>query len=88
MSQPFQFSMRRMFVGVTLLCAAAGLFMLGQRSRAENYEDAIEFILSPIVAGAGIGSFFQRPMRGAIIGAVFLGLPILCLVVLTWGVCP
>jgi hypothetical protein len=73
MSKPFQFSMRRMFAAVTLLCVAALLFTLAQRARTENYEDAVELIASPVFAGAGIGLLFRRPMIG--------DLPALC----SWG---
>ena len=88
MSKPLQFSMRRMIIAVTFFCMASLLFSLGSRSRAENYQDATALVIAPALAGVGIGTFFRKPLLGAIVVGVLLSLPMLFLVYITWGVCP
>ncbi len=63
MSKPFQFSMRRMFVAMTWLCAATWSFSAILRHL--NLRDAFPFLplyfIGFYLAGAGIGTMANKP---------------------------
>jgi hypothetical protein len=78
MNKPFQFSMRRMFLAVTLLCIGASLVAI-LRSR---YTNDLQQFAAPIglaaVVGAALGMPFNRAFGGALlfsgIASVLFGL--------------
>ncbi len=68
-----QFSLRRLFVSVTII--AVGFALISAKTRLSPLKFAspsIELILllmlGASLVGAGIGNLFRRPMLGAIVG--------------------
>jgi hypothetical protein len=75
MSKPFQFSMQRLFVAVTLACVGAFLFSIAIRRGTDETLALAIVCASGAVVGAGAGQLFHRPIIGAIAGAV-IGVPL------------
>ncbi len=71
MSEPFQFSIRRMFGVIALICVAVRLFGLFLVSRYDpSVYTAIQFLGCFAAGGAAIGCAEGRSYRGAIVGVL------------------
>jgi hypothetical protein len=75
MRKPFQFSMRRMFVAVSLACIGAFLFSIALRRGTDERLALAIVCTSGAVVGGGVGQLVYRPTLGAIVGAV-VGMPL------------
>jgi hypothetical protein len=74
-SKPFQFSMQRLFVAVTLACIGAFLFAIALRRGTDERLALAIVCVSGAIVGAGAGQLFHRPTIGAVIGAA-AGVPL------------
>jgi hypothetical protein len=73
MNKPFQFSMRRMFVAITLFAASAALLRLLYYSDL-SYDPQLAILLYFLTCasfGAAVGSIFGRTLIGTVAGVVF-----------------
>jgi hypothetical protein len=71
MGQPFQFSMRRMFVSVAIICLAAwlfGLVLLQDKYPWVRETNTYFIVAAGMLFGAAIGNLWRRPIKGAFIG--------------------
>jgi hypothetical protein len=75
MSKPFQFSMQRLFVSVSLACIGAFLFAIALRRGTDERLALAIVCVSGVVVGGGFGQLFRRPVVGTIVGAV-IGVPL------------
>jgi hypothetical protein len=71
MSEPIQFSMRRMFYAVTWLCIALGSFAAFIRLRDAGAPECglTMIVVAFAAAGAGVGVVIGRPLRWALCAA-------------------
>jgi hypothetical protein len=78
MSKPFQFSMRRMFVGLTLFCTAMAAFVWAWNSQfSDNAQALAAFSAVGATFGGAFGTVVRRPIPFIVVGAVLLPLGVL-----------
>jgi hypothetical protein len=71
MTKPFQFSMRRLFLAVTILSVTAWLSVSFWRHRLEiGVRPGLIYYSIGATAGAGFGMLTGRPLRFAILGVI------------------
>ena len=71
-----QFSLKRLFVSVTLIAGGCGVFIFGDRiNKSSDVPGGINlliFVMTCACIGAGVGNFYKRPVVGAIAGPIVL----------------
>jgi hypothetical protein len=67
MNKPFQFSMRQMFLAVTLLCMGASLLAILRNRNANDLQQFAAPIGLAAVIGAVLGMPFKRAFGGALL---------------------
>jgi hypothetical protein len=63
-----QFSLKRMFASVTLICVGIGLWFAADRSRIPDRNFA--FQTAAVLIGVGIGTIWRHPIVGGIVGYI------------------
>ncbi len=76
MSTPFQFSISRMLVAVSLFCVAASAVSLEINANIRDSIPAVIVATAGALFGAGIGTLFGKTIAGAAVGFVIAGFPI------------
>jgi hypothetical protein len=74
-SKPFQFSMRRMFVLLTIFCVECGLWNLLDRCFTSQMRSGQTYVLlTAFGVGALIGAWYRKPVIGGLVGFGFIDL--------------
>jgi hypothetical protein len=67
----FQFTIKRMFLAVTVIAAGIGMLSVPMLTRPDWFVGPITgvvIVISATIIGAGIGLIFKRPLWGALVG--------------------